>query len=72
MAAHAASAGEGPNRATMLLEAGVHPRMVAERLGHATPALVMNVYGHVTERMQREATAAMEAALGSFEQSPSA
>lgn len=49
--------------ATMLLEAGVHPRMVAERLGHATPSLVMNLYGLVTERMQGEATAATEAAL---------
>lgn len=37
--------------ATLLLEAGVHPRVVAERLGHASPALVMNVYGHVTERL---------------------
>jgi integrase len=40
--------------------AGVHPRVVAERLGHATPALVMNVSGHVTERMQEKATAAMD------------
>jgi len=50
--------------ATLLLEAGVHPRAVADRLGHATPSLVMNTYGHVTERMQREATAAMDAVLG--------
>ena len=42
----------------------MHPRVVAERLGHATPALVMNVYGHVTERMQKDATAAMERVLG--------
>lgn len=49
--------------ATLLLEEGVHPRAVAERLGHATPALVMNTYGHVTERMQKEATAAMERVL---------
>lgn len=46
--------------ATLALEAGVHPRTVADRLGHATPSLVMNVYGHVTERMQTEATAALE------------
>lgn len=50
--------------ATLLLEAGVHPRAVADRLGHATPSLVMNTYGHVTERMQREATAAMDSVLG--------
>ncbi|HEY8657329.1 MAG TPA: tyrosine-type recombinase/integrase [Candidatus Limnocylindria bacterium] len=50
--------------ATLLLEAGLHPRVVAERLGHASPSLVMNVYGHVTERMQGEATAALDRILG--------
>jgi len=50
--------------ATLLLEAGAHPRVVAERLGHASPALVMNTYGHATERMQKDATAAMERVLG--------
>lgn len=50
--------------ATLLLEAGTHPRVVAERLGHATPSLVMNVYSHVTERMQGEATAALDRILG--------
>ena len=50
--------------ATLLLEEGVHPRVVAERLDHATPSLVMNTYGHATERMQKDATAAMERVLG--------
>lgn len=50
--------------ATLLLEAGAHPRVVAERLGHSTPALVMNVYGHVTERLQEQATAALDRVLG--------
>ena len=50
--------------ATLLLEAGVNPRVVAERLGHTTPALVLNVYGHVTERMQEQATAALDRVLG--------
>ena len=50
--------------ATLLLEAGAHPRVVAERLGHASPSLVMNTYGHVTERMQTEATATLERVLG--------
>jgi integrase len=38
--------------------------VVAERLGHATPSLVMNTYGHVTERMQGEATSLLESVLG--------
>jgi len=50
--------------ATLLLEAGAHPRVVAERLGHASPSLVMNTYGHVTEQMQTEATATLERVLG--------
>jgi len=50
--------------ATLLLEAGTHPRVVAERLGHSTPSLVLNVYGHVTERMQTEATATLDRVLG--------
>lgn len=39
---------------------GVHPRGGAERLGNPTPALLMNVYGHVTERMQEQATTALD------------
>ena len=50
--------------ATLLLEAGVNPRVVAERLGHTTPALVLNVYGHVTERMQEQATAVLDQVMG--------
>lgn len=50
--------------ATLLLEAGMHPRVVAEQLGHSTPSLVMNTYGHVTERMQTEATAVLDRVLG--------
>ena len=50
--------------ATLLLEAGVQPHAVAKRLGHATPSLVMNVYGHVTDRMQGEATATIDRILG--------
>jgi len=41
------------------LEAGVHPIIVAQRLGHSTPSFVMNTYGHVTPRMQEQATAAL-------------
>lgn len=36
---------------------------LGHRLGHATPSLVMNTYGHVTERMQRDATMAMNNVL---------
>ena len=49
--------------ATLLHEVGVSPLPVAQRLGHTTPALVMNTYGHVTRRMQEQATAALDAIL---------
>ncbi len=50
--------------ATLLLEAGADPRVVAERLGHADPGLTLRVYAHATATMQGEATAAMDRVLG--------
>ena len=44
--------------ATLMLEQGTHPKVVAERLGHATVNVTLNVYPHVTATMQREAAAA--------------
>ena len=38
-----------------LIRAGVHPRVVQERLGHASAAFTMQVYGHVTAGLQQEA-----------------
>ena len=41
--------------ATLLLELGVHPKVVQERLGHSTITTTMNIYSHVTPTMQRAA-----------------
>ncbi|MDP9355416.1 MAG: site-specific integrase [Chloroflexota bacterium] len=41
--------------ATLLLEMGVHPKIVSELLGHAGIAVTMDRYSHVTEGMHREA-----------------
>ena len=41
--------------ATLLLEMGVHPKIVSELLGHAGIAVTMDRYRHVTEGMHREA-----------------
>jgi integrase len=49
--------------ATLLLLAGVHPKVVSEMLGHASIAITLDLYGHVLPDMQREATAAMERTL---------
>jgi integrase len=32
---------------TLLLKAGVPPHVVAQRLGHASPALTLSIYSHV-------------------------
>jgi integrase len=49
--------------ATLLLLAGVHPKVVSEMLGHALIAITLDLYNHALPDLQREATAAMERAL---------
>jgi integrase len=46
--------------ATLLLAAGVHPKVVQERLGHAQVTLTLSVYSHVLPSMQREAAARID------------
>jgi integrase len=41
--------------ATMLLKQQVHPKIVSERLGHATVGITLDVYSHVLPDMQEEA-----------------
>jgi integrase len=41
--------------ATVALANGEHPKVVQERLGHATIQQTMDTYSHVTERVDREA-----------------
>lgn len=50
--------------ATLLLEAGVHPRVVQERLGHSSVAITLDLYSHVAPHLQDAAAAALEDALG--------
>lgn len=44
--------------ATLLLKAGVPVHVVAQRLGHASPALTLSIYSHVLPRQQLEAATA--------------
>lgn len=41
--------------ASLLLEQGVHPKIVSERLGHSTVGITLDVYSHVTPSLQAEA-----------------
>jgi integrase len=43
--------------ATVALGAGVHPKIVSERLGHATTAVTLDLYSHVTPTIDAEAAA---------------
>lgn len=47
--------------ATLLLLKGVHPKVVAERLGHANIAMTLQVYSHVLPTMQQDATTKLNA-----------
>jgi integrase len=49
--------------ATHLLMANVHPKVVSERLGHASTVMTMDVYSHVLPDMQEQAAAKLEALL---------
>jgi len=41
--------------ATLALEAGVHPKVVSERLGHATVGITLDLYSHVSPAMDEDA-----------------
>ena len=41
--------------ATLALTAGIHPKVVIERLGHSIVAFTMDVYSHAIPSMEAEA-----------------
>lgn len=49
--------------AVWLLKAGVHPKVVQERLGHETIGITMDIYSHVMPSMGKEAAAQLGAML---------
>ena len=49
--------------ATLLLSAGVHPKVVQERLGHSQIGVTMDTYSHVLPTMQREASGKLDGLL---------
>lgn len=53
--------------ATLLLAAGEHPKVVQERLGHASITLTLNTYTHVVPGMQERAAARLEALISAEE-----
>jgi integrase len=47
--------------ATLMLKAGIHPKVVSERLGHATVAFTLDTYSHVLPGLQEEAAEKFDA-----------
>ncbi len=41
--------------ATLALEAGIHPKVVSERLGHANISITLDIYSHLSQSVQIEA-----------------
>jgi integrase len=42
--------------ATLALEAGVHPKVVSDILGHSSVAITLGVYSHSVKGLQEDAT----------------
>jgi integrase len=51
--------------ATLLLEEGVHPAIVAATLGHARASTTIDIYSHVSPGMTAEVATTMDKVLGS-------
>lgn len=49
--------------ATLLLAAGVHPKIVQERLGHSNVAITMDIYSSALPNIQAAAVTEMDALL---------
>ena len=43
--------------ATLMLQQGVHPKIVSQRLGHASIGITLDTYSHVLPAMQEAAAA---------------
>ena len=49
---------------TLGLEAGIALTTISERVGHSDYRTTKNVYGHITEALDRDAAARMERVMG--------
>ena len=56
--------------ATILLTAGVHPKVVSERLGHSNIAVTMDTYSHVLPGLQEAAAHAVDRCLVGADEHP--
>jgi integrase len=59
------------SHASHMLAAGVHPKVVQERLGHSSIALTLDIYSHLLPNMQGEAANAVDQLLRAAINKPS-
>jgi integrase len=52
--------------ATLLLDQGVHPKIVSEMLGHSSIGITLDLYSHATPTMQETAISALDRLLRPF------
>ena len=50
--------------ATLALQAGVHPKVVQEQLGHSAINVTMDIYSHVPQAVRRESATKIAALFG--------
>ena len=50
--------------ATLALQAGVHPKVISERLGHSTVAMTLDIYSHAIPALQQDAAATIADLVG--------
>jgi len=55
--------------ASLLIAEGVHPKKIAERLGHSSIKLTMDTYGHLFDGCDRESAERMDRLFGSHQDS---
>ena len=56
--------------ASLYLEQGVNPKTVAERLGHASVTITLDLYSHCLTGVQEAAAAQFDAAMDSARLTP--
>lgn len=49
--------------ASLLLQQGVHPKVVSERLGHSTVGVTLDIYSHVVPGLQAQVATQLEELL---------
>jgi integrase len=49
--------------ASLALAAGIHPKVVSERLGHSSVAITLDVYSHAIPALQEDAAARVAALI---------